>query len=149
MSVSHKKYTKLIKKTENISFIEGYNHELMQYSHFLVVKSGTSTFEAASLCTPFIIVYKANKLSYHIAKHLIKIKYIGMPNIIVNENMITELIQNDVNADKIVEQVVFYLNNQDKYTELKDKLLSLSSMLTTESASSNVNDIMQQLLSIK
>ncbi len=118
-----------------IKLITGYNHELMKFSDFLVIKSGTSTIEAAILGTPFIICYKANYFSYLIGKKLVKIKYIGLPNILLEDKAVPELIQQEVNPNNIYSEVLHYLNDSHAYSDMQKNLNKIQMILGSRRAS--------------
>lgn len=121
--------------TQQVKIISGYNHELMKLSNFLVVKSGTSTLEAAVLGTPFLICYKANYFSFLIGKKLVKIKHIGLPNILLEERAVPELLQDEVNADNLYDQIMKYLCDETAYAEMKKKLSDIQILLGGRKAS--------------
>ncbi|MDX9923143.1 MAG: lipid-A-disaccharide synthase, partial [Ignavibacteriaceae bacterium] len=106
----------------NFKVISGYNYELFSYSKFGIIKSGTSTIEAAIFLLPFIVVYKTSGITYTIGKSLIKLDNIAMANIIAGENIVEELIQNEVSKDNVYKVVKKYLDNNEMYKELKNRL---------------------------
>jgi len=71
--------------------VEGYTYDLMRHSKIGIIKSGTSTLEAALFALPMVIVYKTSLLTYLIGKNLINVKNIGMANIISGEKVVPEL----------------------------------------------------------
>jgi lipid-A-disaccharide synthase len=71
--------------------------ELLRSADAALVTSGTASLETALLKTPEIICYKSDYLSYLIAKQLIKVDYIGLPNLIMDKPIVKELIQKDFN----------------------------------------------------
>ena len=96
------------------------NYDTMKYCDFLIVKSGTATIETAIIGTPFAIVYKANYITYLIAKLVIKVDFIGLPNLILNKPVVPELIQKQVNPDNIVKTITDFMDNENKdYSMLK------------------------------
>ncbi|MCL2064582.1 MAG: lipid-A-disaccharide synthase [Candidatus Cloacimonetes bacterium] len=131
---------------KDMKIIDENNYEMIKYSDFLIVKSGTSTIETSCIGTPFVIVYKANCLSYILAKRIIKVKYIGMPNIIFDKLIVPELIQNDVNRDKIIETILFYLDNEDEYQKMSSHFKDLHDILGTLSASKTTADLINNLI---
>jgi len=70
-----------------------------------VVKSGTATLETALLGCPMVIVYRMSALSYGVARTLVRVKHIGMPNIILRRSVFPELIQGAVTAEAIAAEV--------------------------------------------
>lgn len=134
------------KNPDKISVMCGNNYELMTHSDFLVAKSGTSTLEAAYIGNPFIICYKANQLSYLIGKKIVKIKYIGLPNILLDKPVIPELIQHEVNPQNIARHIETALGDEKEYQKTKQALSELREVLGTRSASKvTANKIMEIL----
>lgn len=78
--------------------IEGNTYGLMRCSAAGLVTSGTATLEAALWKMPQVVCYKGNKISYAIARRLVKVKYISLVNLILDRELVKELIQSDMNA---------------------------------------------------
>ncbi|MCS7153738.1 MAG: lipid-A-disaccharide synthase [Bacteroidia bacterium] len=84
-----------------IPLIEGQTHSLLKGAVAAVVTSGTATLEAALLGTPSVIVYKGNPISYYIAKRLVRVSFIGLPNLILGEPVFPELIQGQYTPPRV------------------------------------------------
>jgi len=149
-SVSHQLYTFLIEKhaTKRPYIIDGYNYEMMKYCEFLVIKSGTSTLEAAYIGTPSVIVYVANPLSYEIGKRFVKLDKIGLPNIILNRKVLPELIQHDVNADNVSKEIMTCLEDPQKYNVIKQELRKIHDLLGDRIASREMVTIIREMLKL-
>jgi len=89
-------------KGTNISLATGLTHDIMKYSDILWVCSGTATLEAAIIGTPLILLYKTGFLTYLMGKMLLRVKYIGMPNIIMDKMVMPELVQGDAGTFNLV-----------------------------------------------
>jgi lipid-A-disaccharide synthase len=76
-------------------------YELMSYAEAGIIKSGTSTLESALLRLPQVVCYKAGAVSFAIGKQLVKIKYISLPNLIMDQPVVKELVQNDLTSENI------------------------------------------------
>lgn len=105
------------------------NYELLKYSDAGIIKSGTSTLEAALFQLPFVVVYKTSLLSYLLGKSLIKIDSIALANIVSGRKVVRELIQNDASEEKIYKEIKrlltdanYTMNIKDSFAELKNKL---------------------------
>ncbi len=106
------------------------SYETMNQSKFSIITSGTATLEAAIIGNPFLIVYKVSPISYFIGKMLVKIPYIGLPNIIAGEEVVKEFIQEDCNPVNIANLSLKYLEDyklwektkKDLKEKVKDKL---------------------------
>ena len=132
-----------------ITIIDGYMYEMMKYSHFMVVTSGTATLETAFIGTPFIIVYKTSNISYSIAKKLIRVKKIGLPNIILEDDVVPELIQDEVKGEKIYRYMQEYLTYDSSYTKMQNELHKVAGLLSEKSASREVAAIIEKMVERK
>jgi lipid-A-disaccharide synthase len=71
--------------------------ELLTHARAALVKSGTSTLEAALTGTPMVIAYRMHPLSYMLARALVRVDHIGLVNLVAGERLMPELIQHDAN----------------------------------------------------
>jgi lipid-A-disaccharide synthase len=88
-----------------IPVVQGQTYTLIENSLAALVTSGTASLETALLGTPQVICYKASPISYHIARQLVKIKYIGLPNLILDKPVVTELIQYHLNTGRLIKEL--------------------------------------------
>ncbi|KAA0266238.1 MAG: lipid-A-disaccharide synthase [Chlorobiota bacterium] len=116
-------------KPGGYKLIKGYQFEIKKYADFGIVKSGTSTMEAALLDMPLVIIYKTSALTYNIGKRLIKIGNLGMVNIIAEETIAPELIQDEVTGEKIAATALKILSDPsllkkqtDGFARIKENL---------------------------
>lgn len=77
------------------------NYDILHQARIAVVTSGTATLETALFNIPQVVCYKGNSISYYIAKNLIKIKYISLVNLIMDNEIVKELIQYESNIENI------------------------------------------------
>ena len=90
---------------------EGPVKDIFLKSNLVIAASGTVTLEAALCCVPTIIIYKMSAVSYWMAKLFIKVKYVGLANLIVNAEVMPELLQNDATPEKISKKALYMLDN--------------------------------------
>jgi len=88
-----------------LTLVNGHAREVMAASDALIIASGTATLEAALIGTPMVIVYKTHPITYWLAKHLVHIERIGLPNIVLNRNAFPELIQNAASPEAITNEI--------------------------------------------
>lgn len=67
-----------------------------------IVASGTATVEAAMMNTPFVMVYRVSPLTYLLGKPRVKVSRFAMVNLIADETVVTELVQHNFSAEKVV-----------------------------------------------
>ncbi len=89
---------------------EGSSHEAMAYCNLAIMASGSATLEAAILKTPAIVIYRISAFSYMMARLLVKVKYISLPNIIANREVFPEFIQN-IGPHRVAEKALDMLHN--------------------------------------
>jgi lipid-A-disaccharide synthase len=102
--------------------IKGFTYDLMKHAKFGIVKSGTSTLEAGIFKLPIVIVYKTNYLTYLIGRQLVKLKNIGLVNIVAGEKIVPELVQKKMNAHSVYMEARQILSSPDMYNSIKEKL---------------------------
>jgi len=101
----------------------------MQGSDLIIAASGTVTLEAVIYNIPVIPCYKLNKLSYLIAKILVKLEYITLPNIVAGKKVINELIQDKLTTDNIIAETKSILEDKEKYNKIKEEFKIIKTQL--------------------
>jgi lipid-A-disaccharide synthase len=95
----------------SIHIVHGKTYDLLSASEAAIVTSGTATLETALLGIPEVVCYKTSKISYSIAKRLIKIKYISLVNLIMDKEVVTELIQDNCTPKTINKELSLILKD--------------------------------------
>lgn len=128
---------------EGIDFVlsKGYNYDLLANAKFGLIKSGTSTLETGLFKLPSLVVYKTGMLTYYIGRTIIKVKNLAMANIILGETVLPELIQSDVNKEKIFVEADKILSSQVMYSTIKEKLSQIKDKLGSAGASRRAAEI--------
>ena len=128
--------------------IEGATYEVMAHSDLLWATSGTATLEAAILGTPMLILYRASFLSYLIGRMVVKIPYIGLPNIVAGRKIVPELIQREVRAERIAAQAVEILSDAEELRTMREGLAEVREKLGEKGASERVAEMVGEMLGI-
>lgn len=97
------------------------NYDVMSVADFAIATSGTVTLEAALCNLPCVILYKASPVSFWIAKHVVEIPNIGLPNIVAGRLIEPELLQ-DACTPETVARVSLELMEPARYAQLKRDL---------------------------
>jgi len=85
------------------------------------VASGTATLETALLQRPMVIMYRVSALTYELARRLVSVDHIGMPNIILERSVFPELIQSAVTPDALAAAVRdVYARREELTTDLAE-----------------------------
>ncbi|HJY11545.1 MAG TPA: lipid-A-disaccharide synthase, partial [Flavobacterium sp.] len=105
---------------KNIKFVSNKTYDLLRSSTAALVTSGTATLETALFKVPEVVCYKGSNISYQIAKRIITLKYISLVNLIMDQEVVTELIQADCNTKRIREELQKLLEPQYREKLLKN-----------------------------
>ncbi len=89
----------------DIKVVFGQTQSVIRHAEAAVVNSGTASLETVLLGTPQVVGYISSRLTYMIAKRIVKIRYISLGNLIVDRLVFRELIQDDCSADRLVAEV--------------------------------------------
>lgn len=97
------KFYREIAQDPGLKVAFGSTHTLLKYSQAAIVTSGTATLETALIGTPQVVVYRANgmKISYKIMEKLLKVRYVSLPNLIANNNIVPELLVHNCTVENI------------------------------------------------
>ena len=129
-----------------IETIKGSVVDVFRQSQMIVAASGTVTLEAALYGIPMVIVYKVSPLSYWLGKRLIKVKHIGIVNLIVQKELLPELIQDKASPQTIAETVTTMLNDQERLRQIQKELVGIRDHLGGAGASDRVARIALSLI---
>ena len=109
----------------NLSIVAGEQFTLINDSHaaldasdFAFITSGTATLEALFLRKPMVICYKLAPISYLIGSRLIKVPYVGLPNILANEKIVPEYIQKEVTTTALLGELDEFMGGVKSFSEL-------------------------------
>ncbi len=95
-------------------------HLAMYYGDAGLIASGTATLEATVFSLPAVVCYKTSKITYWIGKHLTKVKYLSLINLIANRQIVPEFIQYQMTAAALVKALIPLLSD----TPEREKMLS-------------------------
>jgi lipid-A-disaccharide synthase len=131
-------YTELLAPYKNVSSVINKTYELLSHSKAALVTSGTATLETALFGVPEVVCYKGSSVSYQIAKWLVKIKYICLVNLIMDKEVVKELIQHELTAENLTQELNRLLTDTTKQQQLQKDYADLKSLLSKGgNASSN------------
>jgi lipid-A-disaccharide synthase len=136
--------------TGNISIplkvVEGWTYDVMNLSELLITASGTATLEGAILGKPMVIVYKVSLLSYWIGKRLVRVDHIGLVNLVAGREIVPELIQKDVNPQRIAEEALRILKDPILRQRITESMAAVRQNLGGPGAAQRAARIVTSLL---
>jgi lipid-A-disaccharide synthase len=108
---------------------------LMQRAHVAMVASGTATLEAAYFCLPFVLVYRVATLTYLAARLVVKVKHLGMPNVLAGREIVPEFIQHRAEPHAIAHAVLHLLDNESERRRMTEAFDAIHTQLGQKDAS--------------
>lgn len=106
--------------------LENMSYEILKYSKCALLASGTITLEASLLLTPAVVTYSLPTWMYFLAKRLVKVPFISLPNLILNKRVYPEILQEKSNPFELASAIEQTLERSE---EIRNTLKSLQSLL--------------------
>ena len=108
-----------------VTLAEGQTYDVMNLSDLLIMASGTATLEAALLGKPMVIIYKVSPLSYWVGRALVRVKHIGLVNLVAGKGIAPELIQKDASPEKIAQEALRILNDPNVLQGMTEAMIQV------------------------
>ena len=128
-------YKGIIGDRANVRLVVNRTYQLLQLSSAAMVTSGTATLETALFDVPEVVCYKANKISYIIARQLAKVRFICLVNLIMDREVVKELIQNDLTPNNVANELKSLLASSKRQKKLLEDYEELKMVLGNAGAS--------------
>lgn len=109
--------------------IQGQDYDLLQCADAVITVSGTATLEVALLGVPMAIVYRLAPLSYWLGRLLVKVPFIGLPNILAGRRLVREFIQHEATADNLAQEMSRILDHPAVADTIKQGLAEIRGVL--------------------
>lgn len=134
------------KLSEWVNVTDGGSHELMQRASCGVIASGTATLEAAYFGLPYLLVYKVAWPTYWLGKLLVRIRFIGLVNILAGRAVVKELIQSHAEPVAVAAELRRIRENSHLRESIVADLLSTARLLGGQGAHERAAGIVLQWL---
>jgi len=108
-----------------IKVIIGKALDVMEAADVILLASGTVALEAMLLKRPMVVAYKLNKITYEIAKRLVRIPYVSLPNILARELIIPECLQSQCTPEILCNELMKWIDNEQSVIQLEQKFLEI------------------------
>ena len=129
-----------------LKLVEGFTHDAMNLSELLIAASGTATLEGAILGKPMIILYKVSLPSSWVARALIRVDHIGLVNLVAEKEIAPELLQKDVNPQRIADEAFRILRDPILSRKMTDSMGEVRQKLGDPGAAQRAAHIVVSLL---
>jgi lipid-A-disaccharide synthase len=132
----------------NLHLIERDTYNAVAAADLAVVASGTATLETALIGTPLIVVYRASQLNWRIFRPLINVPFVGMPNLIAGREIAPELLQDDLNPERLSKEIISFLSDPSRLTQARKDLAEVRAKLGEANASERAAQQILDLLKV-
>ncbi len=123
-------------------------YELVKAMDFAYVASGTATLETALIGTPFFLLYKASWSTYLLGRHLIKVPYLGLVNLLADTRVIPEFIQGDAHPETLAHEAKVFLRSPELQEKMKEEFRQVREKLGEKGASARAAKEITDFLSL-
>ncbi|WP_457600677.1 lipid-A-disaccharide synthase [Hydrogenivirga sp.] len=115
----------------------------MFYSEFSLIASGTSSLEAALALNPHLVYYKVNPLTLFIARFLVKLRHVSLPNIILGREVVPELINRS--PEEVIRVAASLLEEEERLEDMRDSFAELRGLLGGEGVLPRLRELFREL----
>ena len=144
---SYADYTPWLSKEDRfIKIVFGQAQSVIRHAEAAVVNSGTASLETVLIGTPQVVGYRMGRLTYSIAKRIVKVKYISLGNLCIDKLAFKELIQDDCNPDALVTEVRKLIEDKEYRSRMLEDYSLIRKQLGGSGASAAVAKAMIDIL---
>lgn len=129
-----------------IKLVKQQTYDAIQCCDAIMTTSGTASLEIALLQVPMLIAYRLAPLTYWLGKQLVKIPFIGLPNIIAGKVVAKELIQHDVTASNLADEIERLLSDEACRAKIMTELARVKELLGQGGGSKNMAKLALEML---
>lgn len=130
-------YAPFLQGYPNVRALRNKTYELLMQAKAALVTSGTATLETALFGVPQVVCYKGSAISYHIARRLIKVRFISLVNLIMDREVVKELIQAQLTPANIEAELKKLLADPERQRQLHSDYTELRNLLRKGGAASS------------
>nr|MBS0021838.1 lipid-A-disaccharide synthase [Gammaproteobacteria bacterium] len=128
-----------------LTLLNGKARMAMAAADVVLVASGTATLEALLLKRPMVITYRAARLTYYLAKAMVRVKHVGLPNLLAGRSLIPELLQDAATPEMLGAAVLDWLERPQRRAALQAEFDRIHSMLRRDADSRAAEAVLELL----
>lgn len=132
----------------DLQVIRGQDYDALQCCDTVITVSGTATLEIALLGIPMVIVYRLAPLSYWLGRLLVKVPFIGLPNILAGKGVVREFIQHEATHENIAGEIARILQDSSYAESQRQALLAIRDKLGDRNGSAELARLAADMLAM-
>lgn len=136
----------LKKAPAGLTVLPGRAEQVMAQAKLLLAASGTATLQAALAGAPTVVVYKTGGLNYALARMLIRVDHIAMPNLVAGKRLLPELIQGEATPKAVAQEGLALLEDGPRRREMLEGLKEVKAAMGGPGATRRVAELAVQIM---
>lgn len=129
-----------------LTLVDGQSREVMAAADVVLLASGTAALEAMLLKRPMVVAYKLAPLTYWLARRLVKVENVSLPNLLANETLVPELIQHEATPENLGQKVLAYFENPAIMDDLNQRFTDIHRTLRQGASQQAADAILQKIV---
>ncbi len=129
----------------SLQILEGRSHLALAACDLTLIASGTATLEAALFKRPMVIAYRMNAISWQIMKRQALQPWVGLPNILLRQMAVPELLQHQATPERLAQAVLDWLESPERMAAVQGQFLQLHDTLRRDTPTLATDAIAQVL----
>jgi len=133
-------------RSRQVRVAKGRQYDVLQCCDAVITVSGTATLEVALSGVPMVIVYKVAPITYWLGRVLIRIPFIGLPNILAGRGIVREFIQHEASGANIAVEITRILENHEYAARMREDLRTVGESLGKECGSMRLAKLAAEMI---
>ena len=130
---------------DEIQFVKGNTQNILKAADFAIIASGTATLEALLCECPMVVTYKVSQLTAWLMRRRAHAKFVSLPNIIADENLVDEFIQERARSNMLADTVLSLFDQPEELRRMRTRFREIKKMLRVGSAKRSADAIQKFL----
>ena len=125
--------------------LDGQSAEAIQAADIVICASGTATLETALWKKPMVVTYKTSWLTWQIAKRMVKLDHVALPNILSGRQIVPEYLQERATPNNLANSVIGWVEHPERIEETKQHFAKLHQLLKKNASQTAANAVIEEL----
>jgi len=119
--------------------------EVMEAADVVLLASGTAALEAMLLKRPMVVGHKVSWLTWQIARRLVRLPYVSLPNVLAGRNIVPECLQHECTPENLGREILHWLQHPDEVRQLADEFTGLHRSIRADSDAILANAVLHAI----